>query len=105
MSPHKLELPGGLNDTGKMRLKSLEFVINGRSADRYYSSFQSTTNEGLLSHFYLELFRNTNCYYSNNGIDITMNEFKDYFPLFTFNTCAAGRHDPNTVRSIFKKLF
>lgn len=97
LSPHKLELPGGRTLAGKPRMKSIEFLINGLRADRYYTSHQDTTEQGLLNHYYLELFKNTNCYYSNNGLDITLSEFENYFPLFTFNTCASGRHDPNTV--------
>lgn len=32
-----------------------------------------------------------------SGFDLTLEDFKSKFALFTFNACASGRHDPNSV--------
>ncbi len=67
-----------------------------RTPDRYVSTYQNTGDD-LLNHFYLQLYRTTNSYYANTGLDVTLSEFKSRFALFSFCNTTNLRHDPNLI--------
>ena len=58
---------GGLDESGKPLLQTLDFQINGQTPNRYMSSNQNTVANGLLMKYYVDLFKSCDSYYANTG--------------------------------------
>lgn len=90
-SIHKLEQPGGFTEGNKLRLQSIEFLLNNNHPEKYVSVYQGTVAEGALLRLYTQLFRNLNAYYTDQEIHLSYNHFASHFPVFSFNTTASSR--------------
>ena len=53
LNPEKLQLPGGYDSNSKPRISTLEFLIDGKRGDRFYTSHQATVDDDLLKFYYL----------------------------------------------------
>ena len=54
---------GGKDANNKPILESVQMKISGGNINRYFSSIQGTVQTGLLKRYYLDIFKNLNCYY------------------------------------------
>ena len=66
--------------------------------------FKGTLENDQLHFYYLQMFQNTNTYYDNSGMDITFDEFKSNFSLFTFCNTASNIHIPGFKFCIFQEV-
>jgi len=101
-SPQRFELPGLFDDNGKPRLKTLEFLLDGNSLQRYFSSTQADIDTGIMLHWYIQVFEILGAYYTERSTNLTFEEFKKFFTIWSFSTVpsgVAGKHEVPLVRS------
>ena len=73
LNPQRLDLPGGLTESGDLNLNQIEILINGLPSDKYNSVSQCDTKSGTLERYFLTLYRSLGGYYRNTGIIETYN--------------------------------
>ena len=68
LNPQRLDLPGGLTESGDLNLNQIEILINGLPSDKYHSVSQCDTKSGTLERYFLTLYKSLGGYYRNTGL-------------------------------------
>ena len=82
---------------GALRLKNLDFLLDGHSIKRHYTSYQSDAENGFVKFAYNNLFDSLGAYYSSRSPQITLREFIGWSPIFGCSLIPSGKLFKNEV--------
>ena len=75
----------------------MEFLLDGHSIKKHYSSYQSDSDNGFVKYSYNNLFDSLGAYYSSRSPQITLKEFQEWTPIFGCSLIPSGKLFPHEV--------